>query len=373
MNISRLSNWFVRIAAISSFICIAVTTIDLLLLPIQSSRTPNVVTWLYIVSGVSVLGVCIAVMTALLQRKPQTKQPLSETAAGITRHDPDLLIDSYLNWLISVVLHTLGKSETDQEIVKPLVRLRTRHVFEKLSLQQKSALVHMLLETGLLGDKALVSLTAINLEGIYLNQITLNEAYFVGAGLSHAHFDHAKLHKGIFNTADLRNASFAHAYLEQAQFKGARLGHANFEFANLLRANMEWSDLRHATFQDAHMEGAYLEGCNLTLAVLRHAVLIGANLEQCNLEKADCSNADLSYSQLAWTNLQGAKLHNANLYNANLKQANLRGAQVTLQQLAQAYLDQQTIMPDGSNFQPGMLDQMFSQPAFATQPIRRKF
>jgi uncharacterized protein YjbI with pentapeptide repeats len=73
---------------------------------------------------------------------------------------------------------------------------------------------------------------------------------------------------------------------------------------------------------------------------------------------ADLSNADLSGANLSGANLRGANLRGSNLRGADLSGANLSGASLSRgepgepeefsNQLSQAILDRDTIMPDGS-------------------------
>jgi hypothetical protein len=55
--------------------------------------------------------------------------------------------------------------------------------------------------------------------------------------------------------------------------------------------------------------------------------------------------------------LQRANLRSADLLGANLREADLRGARgVTVQQLAQARLDDLTTMPDGQRYEDWLKD-----------------
>ena len=93
---------------------------------------------------------------------------------------------------------------------------------------------------------------------------------------------------------------------------------------------------------EAHLQRAHLQRAHLLRASLLRASLRGAVLQEANLQGA---------------NLQYANLRDANLYRANLYRADLRGAcGVTVQQLAQARLDDLTTMPDGQRYEDWLKD-----------------
>jgi len=68
--------------------------------------------------------------------------------------------------------------------------------------------------------------------------------------------------------------------------------------------------------------------------------------------------ADLNGASLGGADLSEASLRGANLSGANLRRANMRGAylweasNITDEQLAEAILDETSIMPDGSRWKP---------------------
>ena len=125
---------------------------------------------------------------------------------------------------------------------------------------------------------------------------------------------------------------------------------------------MEGIDLSRAKLSKTHLMGAHLRFANLTGADLSEANLSGAFLISANLFRARLSKANLSGAFLVNANLSGASLYGADLteamlWKANLSEANLSGAdlqwadltdaKVTPEQLTQAILDENTIMPDG--------------------------
>jgi uncharacterized protein YjbI with pentapeptide repeats len=127
-------------------------------------------------------------------------------------------------------------------------------------------------------------------------------------------------------------------YLSQVMLADAELARANLQEASLAQAYLGEADL-----SEADLRGAYLMGASLQGATLQGASLQGANLQGADLRAAD---------------LQGANLHGANLLGAHVQGANFTGADLqgadltytiglTREQLALAYIDENTQLPDG--------------------------
>jgi hypothetical protein len=121
--------------------------------------------------------------------------------------------------------------------------------------------------------------------------------------------------------------------------------------------------LKDGTLQEAYLRRANLFQANLRGANLEAADLWDANLEkamlwQANLKKATLCEATLCAANLELADLEGANLTAANLYRANLNAANLAGADLQLADLTDARfdtlsLDNQTILPDRTHWDPG--------------------
>ena len=98
------------------------------------------------------------------------------------------------------------------------------------------------------------------------------------------------------------------------------------------------------------LQGADLSGANLSYTRLR-----GAGLSYANLQKADLSNINLGGADLSNADLRGANLKGANLKDADLEKTCMRGADLseaqglTQTQLAEAYGDDNTTLPDSSD------------------------
>ena len=86
------------------------------------------------------------------------------------------------------------------------------------------------------------------------------------------------------------------------------LSHATFDKTNLRRADFGREDLSHASFCDSSLRSA-------------------------NFRKANLSHADFTNADVRWANFQGANMASAK--------------NLTARMLAQAYIDDDTILPTG--------------------------
>ena len=101
---------------------------------------------------------------------------------------------------------------------------------------------------------------------------------------------------------------------------------ANFRNCNLVEANLQAADLCYTDFTDSDLRGA-----NLLEAQLK-----GAKLENANFEETD----------LMWANLNGANLENTRFDGAYLQGANLQDTEIRQAQIALAFIDEDTQLPD---------------------------
>lgn len=147
---------------------------------------------------------------------------------------------------------------------------------------------------------------------------------------------------GLLKGADLFEANLAGANLYKANLAGVNLGFANLEGVYLNWANMEWGKFDWANLERAALSWTNLEGGNLEHANLKGAVLYEANLTASDLEGAELQEATLMKSNLQRANLYGAKLQAANLRDANLQGALLKSVE----------FDENTRLPDGTQWTP---------------------
>jgi len=89
---------------------------------------------------------------------------------------------------------------------------------------------------------------------------------------------------------------------------------------------------------------------------VRYADLEAANLEGAYLRDADFTDSDLHYANLMGANLRGAKLTRTDLRSTNLAKADLREADLCQARVySNTVLDEQTIMPDGTHWNAGII------------------
>jgi uncharacterized protein YjbI with pentapeptide repeats len=163
----------------------------------------------------------------------------------------------------------------------------------------------------------------------------------------------------------LTDGSLQGASLQEADLTDVHLENADLQGANLARAILVNADLRGAVLigadlQGANLEGANLEGTNLQNAILEGANLRNVNLQDANLEGANLQNITFSTNSFIGANLTRANLSNLNLFRAtmddailcgtNLQGANLQGVNLENNDLEQAVLDANTILPDGQSW-----------------------
>lgn len=134
-----------------------------------------------------------------------------------------------------------------------------------------------------------------------------------------------------------------------ARLRGLALG--RFEFVGI--------DLRMADLSEADLQGANLFLANLRGVNLKEAYLFLANLQEADLGGADLRGANLQLANLIRSNLRIANLHGANLQRTKLQDANLRGANLE-DAIFLADLNVNTILPDGSQWQPGVEMERFT-------------
>ena len=128
---------------------------------------------------------------------------------------------------------------------------------------------------------------------------------------------------------------------DKGLLKGANLRRANLRMANLEEANLAGANLNYAELQ------SYLHRARLEKAELFDVNLEGADLSMAHLQDANLRMANLAGANLRMANLTGADLNKVNLNGADLFVSILHGAN-----LGQAKLNEDTILPDGTPFDP---------------------
>jgi uncharacterized protein YjbI with pentapeptide repeats len=253
-------------------------------------------------------------------------------------------LQTYLDRMTELLLEkNLRNSEPEEEVVV-VARARTLTVLRSLDADRKGALVRFLYEAHLIDrDKVIINLSGANLSNANLYEanlkgVHLGRAHLDGAIMVRANLEEANLDQTHLEGANLFEIKLNDAYLQWAKLEGARL-----EYANLIRA-----DFQYAGLEQVNLRGARLMEANLRRATLPNANLNGAKLVETDLTKADLRGADLQGDQshgIVWS-------EPADLTGASLRGATLTEAKISHEQLAQAILDEDTTMPDGTKYSP---------------------
>lgn len=141
----------------------------------------------------------------------------------------------------------------------------------------------------------------------------------------------------LFNT-DLRGAN-----LKQAKFQGVDFRKVHLDGALLIN-----TDLEIANFAESNLKSASFWGANLQNAFLGKAHLEGAILWGTNLRNATLVNANLGGASFVGAILDGAILMGAQLKGVDISCA----TGLTREQLAEAIIDDKTILPNYLQEQP---------------------
>lgn len=105
-----------------------------------------------------------------------------------------------------------------------------------------------------------------------------------------------------------------------------------------------------ADLKDIDLQGAVLQGIQLWGSTLKNASLRKADLTAANLNASNLSEADLKETILEDALLCSADLRDADLWRANLKGADLSEASLEGTILIEVLFDEETILPDGTNW-----------------------
>lgn len=130
----------------------------------------------------------------------------------------------------------------------------------------------------------------------------------------------------------------------QESYSKGKLDFASHDLSNL---NLQRSNLSNSNFYESRLFKTNFQGCDLSNADFSKSTLKQANLRDTKLVRAYMNYANLQEADLRGADLSYAYLSNANLRGANLSGANLTGAKVTEEQLAQAKMNWNTVMPSG--------------------------
>jgi len=136
----------------------------------------------------------------------------------------------------------------------------------------------------------------------------------------------------------LTDGSLKKARLQWANLSGAPLAQANLKEAFLTEANLTNADLRNANLRSSALTRADLNGTDLTGADLTNASLAGANLENAIFTGAKLSGVEFTRDQIG------------SIVDKLLRSKNLEHIKTNLSNAKDATFNENTILPDGSNW-----------------------
>ncbi len=122
---------------------------------------------------------------------------------------------------------------------------------------------------------------------------------FARSDLSFSRFDRLSLHGAVFETGNLRGASFVKADFGKAfgrtvvRWTGGFSG-SNLELADLAELRLPGGDFSKCSLREADLRDADLEGADLRGADLFQALTTGLKLARADLRGAELSGLDLT-------------------------------------------------------------------------------
>lgn len=188
--------------------------------------------------------------------------------------------------------------------------------------------------------------TALNAARELADKGWLQDGCLRSANLSNANLKGATLFQAQLQGATIASANLESASIEESALEGAAFVNANLHHANLREANLRQTVMNFADLTRANLEFVLLDGAMLTSANMQQAQLNESSITNANLAEADLGNAQLQRTDLTGSDLGGAILKGANLTRARLENVNFRNPLGNF-----AVFDENTILPDGSNFQ----------------------
>jgi uncharacterized protein YjbI with pentapeptide repeats len=172
----------------------------------------------------------------------------------------------------------------------------------------------------------------VDLSGVNLGHITLDDVNLEGATLREVKFRLSTLNNIIFRNADLDGALFLKASINDCDFRGANLRRSNIHNTSIVKVNRDLSivDLL-VRYQDGERD---FPGIKIVDNPRFHADwglvdLKGFDLRGINLRGADLRDVNLSGTNLSGSDLAGICLQNSLLDAAIIRDANLYAAHLT--------------------------------------------
>lgn len=233
------------------------------------------------------------------------------------------------------ILDLVNRRRDDERRTRELLDQLTRQLGSSVNVETKRA-TEELRHYGWLKDGTL--------KGVDLSRANLEKTDLIDADFTNT----------IFNGANLQGAQLHYAKLQGAQLRRANLSHAILFEADLQDATLMDANLEGATLPDANLTNAELGGANLSKAKLSNATMTRTKLANSKLTGATLNLSNMQEATLFGADLRGAFLNGTNLKGANLKFAKMQDAQLMHSRFGKVQLDETTILPDGTCYQPSI-------------------
>lgn len=157
--------------------------------------------------------------------------------------------------------------------------------------------------------------------------------------------------EAVLRGANLTRADLHNVWLDHVNLSGAQLSGADLSGASLRGADLSYTKLR-SRLRDANLGGANLHSADLSSADLRSTNLGNANLSSAFMHEAIMTKASLWHTNLNRASLLGADLSGADLSYTDLRGANLSNANLMGSLLSKPKLDETSVLPDRSKWNP---------------------
>jgi uncharacterized protein YjbI with pentapeptide repeats len=232
-------------------------------------------------------------------------------------------------------IDTLYRRREEERLIVDLKKRLLREVAGSSNEAAKHAIDELRSEGWLFGENGLLvesTLFNANLAGARMENANLKGAIMIGANLSAAH---------------LYAANMSKTKLEHANLSGVKLSDATFS-----EASLSLTDLSDSWFTQVDFANTYMFHANLSNSYLLHTNFWGANLQYANLNNTKVGGANFS----------GADLTNADLVNSQGIQSSVSQEGKTELSEFGAIFDENTILPDGTNWTEGRDMREFTHP-----------
>jgi uncharacterized protein YjbI with pentapeptide repeats len=230
-----------------------------------------------------------------------------------------------------------------QKIISKILRARTLLLLTLINGVRKKQVLRFLLESSLIELKK----PKLNLIGADFSELIFDYGILDDAELKGVIFYKAKFIKLDISNSDISHSNFVSSSFEYSQFnlmKGqysnfskAYMFSMNFRKCNMVKSTFENAILRRAVFNEGKFNRAKFTFADLSRAKIFDSDLSDANFEYSKLQRAEFFKVNFEGSDFSGADFKGSTFNEVNLLNSN----------ITLKQIRQLALIQNSIMPNG--------------------------